>query len=203
MSGHWKMFPQRNNVWWLWHASPQQLLQYFATFSPEMLLVEERRRGEGRGGGRASQQPLLCRMHAVKLWLFRRGKQKATAPVLNIVSFLSVSFSFYLPLLLCLAVLLPCLYSTLTPLSICVFDKRLAAWAEGGEHPVCRPQQGRAVLAHSKGERGEAGWRWAGGGGLWSAQTFLVRKAERWREQGNICIWRQRNILHSSSANML
>lgn len=33
----------RSNVWWLWHASLQQLLQYFATFSQEMLLVEEGR----------------------------------------------------------------------------------------------------------------------------------------------------------------
>lgn len=110
MSGCWKMFPQ-SNVWWLWHASLQQLLQYFATFSPEMLPVEE-----GEGEVSASQQPLLCRIHAVKLWLFRREKQKATAPVLNIVSFLPVSFSFLsLSLLLCLVVLLLCLYSTLTP----------------------------------------------------------------------------------------
>lgn len=50
-----------------------------------------------RGGGSASQQPLLCRMHAVKLWLFKREKQKATAPLLNIVSFPSVSVSFLSP----------------------------------------------------------------------------------------------------------
>lgn len=128
-----KMF-RKSNVRWLWHASLQQLLQYFATFSPEMLLVEE----EGREAGcSASQQPLLCRIHAVKLWLFRREKQKATAPVLNIVSFLSVSFSFYhLPLLLCLIVLLLlllCCYSAHSHPLYLPIDKRLAVWGEGGE----------------------------------------------------------------------
>lgn len=174
MSGHWKMFPQ-SNVRWLWHASLQQLLQYFATFSPEMLLVEE-----GRGGS-ASQQPLLCRMHAVKLWLFRREKQKATAPVLNIVSFLSVSFSFYLPLLLCLVVVLLCLYSTLTPSLYLLVDKRLAVWGEGGEHPVCRPQQGTHSFSTMKRRKAKKS---RGGGGLWSAQTFLERKAQRWGSRG-------------------
>ena len=61
--GAGKMF-RKSNVRWLWHASLQQLLQYFATLSPEMLLVEK----EGREAGcSASQQPLLCRIHAVKL----------------------------------------------------------------------------------------------------------------------------------------
>lgn len=50
-----------------------------------MLLVSlERCWWWGRGG--ASQQPLLCRIRSVKLRLFRREKQKVTAPVLNIVS---------------------------------------------------------------------------------------------------------------------
>lgn len=169
MSGHWKMFPQ-SNVRWLWHASLQQLLQYFATFSPE-------RSWWRRGWGSASQQPLLCRMHAVKLWLFRREKQKATAPVLNIVSFLSVSFSFYLPLLLCLVVVLLCLYSTLTPSRYLLVDKRLAVWGEGGEHPVCRPQQERTVLAHWKGE---------GGGGSLKCPDFPWEKGTTVREQGNV-----------------
>lgn len=36
-----------SDAWWLWHASLQQVLQYFATFSLEILLVEEGRRGGG------------------------------------------------------------------------------------------------------------------------------------------------------------
>ena len=70
------------------------------------MLLEERR------GSHASQQPLLCRIHTVKLRLFRREKQKATAPLLNIVSFLSASFT---PYLLRLFVLSRYLRSTLAP----------------------------------------------------------------------------------------
>lgn len=97
--------------------------------------------GGGREGGgvSASQQPLLCRIHAVKLWLFRREKQKATAPVLNIVSFLPVSFSFYLSLSPPRPPPLPLLYTH--TLSVLLADKRLAVRGEGGEHPGCRPQQ--------------------------------------------------------------
>lgn len=88
------------------HATPQQSLRYFATLS-----VGDAD-GGGEGGSRASQQPLLCRIHADKLRLFRREKHKATAPLLNIVSFPSVLFP---PYLLYLFVLSRYLRSTLAP----------------------------------------------------------------------------------------
>lgn len=72
MSGCWKMCPQSNVA-----RNPAALHCYSCW---------------KRGGGSASQQPLLCRIHAVKLWLFKRAKQKATAPLLKIVFFPSVSF---------------------------------------------------------------------------------------------------------------
>lgn len=128
------------------------------------------------GGGSASQQPLLCRIHAVKLWLFKREKQKATAPLLNIVSFPSVSFSFYLPFLLCLIVLLFCLHSLPHYL---LADKRLAVWGERGEHPVYHPQQERTVLAHSKGDRGGVGWSP-------KCPDFPSEKGTMVREQDNV-----------------
>lgn len=161
-----KTFFQKSNMWWLQHASPQQLLLHFATFSQEMMLVEE---------GRASKQPLLCRMHSVKLWLFRREKQKATAPVLNIVSFLSVSFSFYLPLLLCLVILLLlCLYSTLTPsLFACWCDWQ----CERREESAPCATHGRAVLLEHMQSRAE---------GSCLAQTFLKTKARTVIQQENV-----------------
>lgn len=66
-------------------------MQACSNYYNTLLLFPQRCCWWRRGGGSASQQPLLCRIHAVKLWLFKREKQKATAPLLNIVSFPSVS----------------------------------------------------------------------------------------------------------------
>lgn len=105
--------------------------------------------------------------------IIQREKQKATA--LNIVSFLSVSFSFYLPLLSPPPPRHPpplSLLHTHTP-SIYVL---IRGWqCELREESTQDDAHSRgAALAHLKGERG-GGW---GSRGL-SAWTFLVRKAQQ------------------------
>lgn len=103
----------------LWHASLQQLLQCFATFSSEI-----QRESGGVVGGGASQQPLLCRMHAgCQTMIIQESKTEGDSSTAKYSVLPPVSF--YLPLLLCLAaaavllLLLP-LRRTLS-LSVCIF----------------------------------------------------------------------------------
>lgn len=105
----------------LWHASLQQLLQCFATFSSE---IQRESGGVGEGRGGASQQPLLCRMHAgCQTMIIQESKTEGDSSTAKYSVLPPVSF--YLPLLLCLAaaaavlLLLP-LRRTLS-LSVCIF----------------------------------------------------------------------------------
>lgn len=103
----------------LWQASLQQLLQCFATFSSEV----QRESGVGEGEGGASQQPLLCRMHAgCQTMIIQESKTEGDSSTAKYSVLPPVSF--YLALLLCLAaaavLLLPPLRRTLR-LSVCIF----------------------------------------------------------------------------------
>lgn len=144
----------------------------------------------GGGEGCASQQPLLCRIHSVKLWLFRREKQKATAPVLNIVSFLSVSFSFYLPLLLCLVILLLCLYSTLTPSLYLPVDET-GSVSSGRRSPHVQPTAGACRFSTCKTQKR-----------LYLRRSYNGELASECVSGEWVDIWRLKKVSRTSSTNM-